>query len=307
MRPVTDADLDAVVHLVDEADRALGLEADPLREYLTWIWHLPSTDLARDTRLVVDGARPICYAQATWSSEEGGPLEASIRVHPEHVGRGLGSWALAWAEASAAERGADGVRARVADRDEAAHALLTSRGYVKVRSSWTMGRTLDPGEEPGAAPPGVTIRGFQEGRDEHVMHEAHEAAFAEHWGFRPVPYEVFEAQMYAADAWDPSLTCLAEADGQVVGHVMALSFEGESDIAILGVVPGWRGRGVAKALLRRAFAELADRGHREVRLSVDAQNPTGAVALYESVGMTPLRSYDAYDLGTADADGVLMG
>jgi hypothetical protein len=38
-----------------------------------------------------------------------------------------------------------------------------------------------------------------------------------------------------------------------------------------------------------------------VRLGVDAQNPTGAVALYESVGMTPYRSYDTFDLGTPEA------
>jgi hypothetical protein len=39
-----------------------------------------------------------------------------------------------------------------------------------------------------------------------------------------------------------------------------------------------------------------------VRLGVDAQNPTGAVALYESVGMIPYRSYDIFDLGTPEAD-----
>jgi hypothetical protein len=49
------------------------------------------------------------------------------------------------------------------------------------------------------------------------------------------------------------------------------------------------------------FADLAKPGHREVRLGVDAQNPTGAVALYEGVGMTADRAYDIFDLGTPDA------
>ena len=56
-----------------------------------------------------------------------------------------------------------------------------------------------------------------------------------------------------------------------------------------------------KSLLRRAFAELAARGLREVRLGVDAENPTGAVALYEDVGMSPLRVYDTFELGTPEA------
>jgi mycothiol synthase len=300
-RPAIDADLDVVIRLMDDADRALGLSPDPIREYMTWIWHIPSTDLGRDTRLVSTGSEVAGFAQGMWTPEEGGPLDSMIRVHPNHLGRGIGSWALAWGEALAAERGSEGVRAKTADRDVVGQALLTSRGYVRVRSSYTMGRRLVPDEDPGAAPAGVTIRAFETGRDERALHELNETSFADHWGFRSIPYATFEAGMYGAEGWDPSLAHLAEVDGEVVGHVVALSFAGDGEVILLGVVPGWRGRGIAKALLRRAFAELAKRGHNEVRLGVDAQNPTGAVALYESVGMTPYRSYDTFDLGTPEA------
>jgi ribosomal protein S18 acetylase RimI-like enzyme len=164
-----------------------------------------------------------------------------------------------------------------------------------------MGRKLAAEEDPGAIPAGVTIRAFETGRDERALHEVHEASFADHWGFRSTPYETFEAEMYEAEDWDPTLAHFAEVEGEIVGHVVALSFAGEGYVALLGVVPGRRGRGIARALLRRAFAELARRGHREVRLGVDAQNPTGAVALYEGVGMTAYRSYDIFDLGTPEA------
>lgn len=300
LRPATDADLDAVVRFVDDADRALGLDPDLIREFLTYIWHVPSTDLARDTRLVLKGSELAGYAQGMWNPEEGGPLHTLMRVHPSHLGRGIGSWALAWGEALAAERGSEGLRAQASDRDVGGRGLLTSRGYVWVRSSFTMGRKLVPQEDPGAVPDGVIIRAFEVGRDERTLHEVHEASFADHWGFRPIPYATFQAEVYEAGDWDPSLAHLAEVDGEVVGHVV--SFAGEGNVGILGVVPRWRGRGIAKALLRRAFAELAKRGHQEVRLGVDAQNPTGAVALYESVGMTRYRSYDVFDLGTPEAD-----
>ena len=49
--------------------------------------------------------------------------------------------------------------------------------------------------------------------------------------------------------------------------------------------PAWRGKGVAKALLYRTFAEFWRRGTTRVTLDVDSQNATGAVALYERVGM----------------------
>ena len=301
-RPATDADLDGVIRLMDDADRALGLDPEPVREYLTWIWHVPSTELERDTRLVVRGSELVGFAQGIWRPEEGGPLDSLIRTHPEHPERGIGSWCLAWGEALAAERGSEGIRTQTADRDVAGKALLSSRGYVRVRSSFTMGKALASDEDPGPVPTGVTIRAFQTGRDERALYGVHEASFADHWGFRPVPYETFEAEMYGAEDWDPSLAHLAEIDGTVAGLVVALSFEGEANVAVLGVVPRWRSRGIGKALLRRAFAGLAERGHREVRLGVDAQNPTGAVALYKSVGMIPYRSYNIFDLGTLEAD-----
>jgi mycothiol synthase len=304
VRPVAVDDLEDVIRLMDDADRALGLGSDPAREYLTWVWHLPSTDLDRDTRLVEHGAQPACFAQAVWDPEEGGPLDVLIRVRPDHLARGLGSWTLAWAETLGADRDVEGARARATDRDAAAHVLLASRGYIHVRTSWTMGKALEPHEEAGTTPTGVHIRTFETGSDERALHEVNEASFADHWGFRPVPFETYEAGMYGAEAWDPSLAYLAETDGQVVGHLVALSFEGEAYIAELGVVPNFRGRGIAKALLRRSFAALAERGHTEVRLGVDAQNPSGAVTLYESVGMTTLRVYDIFDLGTAEAERV---
>jgi GNAT superfamily N-acetyltransferase len=57
----------------------------------------------------------------------------------------------------------------------------------------------------------------------------------------------------------------------------------------------WRGRGIASALLRRAFAAFASRGLPQVMLNVDSENSTGAVLLYESVGMRTVRAWDVYE------------
>jgi hypothetical protein len=43
---------------------------------------------------------------------------------------------------------------------------------------------------------------------------------------------------------------------------------------------------LAKALLYRGFAVSRDEGRTSVKLFVDAESPTGATRLYESVGMT---------------------
>jgi mycothiol synthase len=62
-------------------------------------------------------------------------------------------------------------------------------------------------------------------------------------------------------------------------------------IGDLGVRPALQRRGIGKALLRRALADLSLRGFRLAQLNVDAQNETGAVQLYRSVGMTVHREW----------------
>jgi len=299
VRPVVDADLDDVVGLTDGMDRALGLPADPIRAFLIWIWHLPTTDLGRDTRLVLDGETVVGYGQAIWTPEEGGPLYLLARVHPEHQGAGIGTWLLAWGEALADERGSRGVRADVVDRDEPGHELLRSRGYRPVRSSHTMSKDLVADEDEWAVPAGVTIRPYTDA-DERTLYEIHEASFSDHWGYRPTSFERFNEQMRGED-WDPTLVFLADHDGRTVGHIISFVFGDYGYVAGLGVVRPARGRGIATALLRRTFVEIAARGIHEIRLEVDAQNPHGAVALYEGVGMTPRRCYDIFDLGTVEA------
>jgi mycothiol synthase len=299
IRPAEEGDLDHVVDLVEAADRALGVPPEPFREDLIWTWHLPTTDLERDTRVVMDGDAVAAYGEAIWKHpNEGGPLDLFVRVRPEQQGTGIGTWLVAWGEALAQQRGSEGVRAHVVDRDASGQALLRSRGFVHVRSSFTMCKNIEPDEDAGAVPAGVTIRRYTDA-DERALFEVHEASFADHWGFLPTSFESFNEGLHGED-WDPSLVFLADASETTVGHVISFLFDTCGYVASLGVRKDWRGLGIAKALLKRSFADLASRGTRDVRLGVDAHNPHGAVALYESVGMTVCRRYDVLDLATSE-------
>jgi mycothiol synthase len=294
-------DLDDIVALIETADRALGLPTEPVREELTWTWNLPSTNLERDTRILRDVDAVIGYGEAIWRhpDEGGGPLDLSIRVHPNYRRRGIGSWLLAWGEGVASDRGSEGVRVVAADADGQTQDLLRSRRYVQVRSGYTMRMDLESDEDPGKPPAGITIRRYKEA-DERALFEVDQASFAEHWGFRPMSFESFNEELHGED-WDPSLAFLAETDKRTVGFVVPFLFQTCGYVGTLGVLKEWRGRGIGKALLHRSFAELASRGMPEVRLQVDAQNVHGAVALYEGVGMSVHRRYDFFDKGTPEA------
>ena len=58
----------------------------------------------------------------------------------------------------------------------------------------------------------------------------------------------------------------------------------------------WRGRGIASALIGRNLHELRRRGMTEAALSVDANNPTGALRLYERHGFQRVRTDAMYAL-----------
>jgi mycothiol synthase len=292
-------DLDAIVRLTHAVDASLGLPPSPSRESLRWIWTLTSTDLQRDTRIIDKDEVVAGFVQAVWREEQGGPLDLFVFVDPGHRANGIGASLLSWGESLGRDRGAAGVRAEVPEGDTRGHALLHSRGYEQVRSGFTMTKTLgDEGDVP-PDPDGVRIRGYVDA-DERALYEVHEASFADHWGFRPSTFEAFNESL-RADNWDPSLVFLAVADGRVVGHLVSVLDEGEGFIGMLGVVKPWRGRGIAKALLHRAFAEFSTRDRTQVKLGVDALNPHGAVAVYESVGMTVERRLDIFELGTPES------
>ena len=304
-RAATALDLDAIVRLTCALDASLGLPPSPTREFLQSIWRLSATDLARDTRIIERDQVVAGFAQGIWRQERGGPLDLLVYVHPDQQGNGIATALLSWGESLGRQRGAEGVRAEVPETDLAGHVLLRSRGYHRVRSAFTMAKTLGEDEVVRPDPAGVTIRRYAEG-DERALFEVHEASFADHWGFRPSTFEAFSDELRAFGL-DPSLVFLAEAKVGVVGHVVSFLDENEGFIGMLGVIDSWRGRGIAKALLRRVFVEISTRDRTQVKLGVDAQNPHGAVALYQSVGMTVERQLDIFEIGPSESAALPAG
>jgi len=80
----------------------------------------------------------------------------------------------------------------------------------------------------------------------------------------------------------------------VLGNDQFVADEGCGYIARVAVVEAARGRGLAKLLLRQAFAADAAKGRRGTILHVDTNNPTPALGLYERVGMRPVLVIDVW-------------
>ena len=171
--------------------------------------------------------------------------------------------------------------------------LARDRGYRLWRSSYTMEIVLDdvPPDRP-PPPDGITFRPYRP-EDEDQLRTAANEAFANDPFFHEETPERFREFNLRARGFDPALWLLAWDGEELAGFVLAfLERAGEPDlgwIGTLGVRAPWRRRGLGDALLRAAIGELHARGLRRVGLGVDTENETGALRLYERVGMNVVR------------------
>lgn len=293
-RPAEHPDLDAIVALFTATDLAdAGLD-EPVRDHLEDEWRSSTFDAGRDTRLVVAGDGKVAAFAKVTGFNPALSLEAHARIHPSHRGRGLGEAIVAWAEPHALERSPRLPKLYVdaPAGDDAARDLFERHGFVWVRAFWHMERDLGGEIEAAVVPEGIEIRSYRHDDDVRPLHDALEEAFADHWGFEPYPYEDHVDEMARAD---PGLIAVATAGGEVAGGSVCRMLEGVAWVGVLGVRRAWRGRGIARALLLRTFAAAAERGAPTARLSVDAENTTGATRLYESVGMRVRRAWDVFE------------
>jgi ribosomal protein S18 acetylase RimI-like enzyme len=184
-------------------------------------------------------------------------------------------------------------------QDEVLPLVLTARGYAIGTAVHRMRITFDgPVAEP-VAPAGVVVRrGAPDEASRRAAHAVLIEAFAEQAGALPRPYDEWAASRESRSTFDWSQVTIAELDGQAVGVTECndnfVSTDNCGYVGRLAVVPSARGRGLAKYLLRNAFAVDFAAGRTGTILHVDTGNPTPAVALYTAVGMHPDLTSDSW-------------
>jgi ribosomal protein S18 acetylase RimI-like enzyme len=237
------------------------------------------------------------WSKESWVWEEDGRLAASASygahgdsVHIRGVvadkGRGLGTEILERGEEFARTEGLKKILAGSPEPDAGARALFESRGYREVRRFYEMAIELTEEPSESALPAGLVVDELRDDEYE-AFYEALNEAFVEHWEWHPTPYdEWFERrQGQHRDEHGPVWFVVRDGDELAAVTRNDADVAGGGYVGAIGVRPSWRGQGLGKALLQRTFAEFWRRGTTRVTLDVDSQNTTGAVALYERVGM----------------------
>jgi ribosomal protein S18 acetylase RimI-like enzyme len=187
------------------------------------------------------------------------------------------------------------VSQNASDSNRAAAELFTGRGYEPTRTSWYLEIAFRDGPPPEPTPPaGITVRSYDPARDEQAVYHLIDDAFSEWEGRDPIPFEEWAAYVIQHQAFAPAMSPLAFVGGELVGAVMSFDY-GQGDegwVQQLATKATHRHRGIARALLHSAFLSFSRAGKLRIGLSTDSR--TGALSLYERVGMSVRRSYTRY-------------
>lgn len=229
-------------------------------------------------------------------------------IDPQWQHRGLGAAMLAWQERQVRARfSAEGqlspqARCYTDEGNAAPTALLEQAGYFVSRHFAEMLRPL-AGAPVAAVPEGLRILTFTQEFAEDVR-LAHNEAFADHWGSEPRSVQQWDF-LLRNEQFRPewSAVALDAATGELAGYQVSqydperLGKEGREEgyTELLGVRRGWRGRGIARALLADAMERYKAGGMDHACLDVDTESPTGAQGLSERMGYRPLRRTAAWD------------
>ncbi|MGB4777598.1 GNAT family N-acetyltransferase [Microbacterium sp.] len=276
-RHFTLSDAPAVVDLMAAAEKhdvgEVMIElADIVSDWST------STYSFEDSVGVYAGTTLVGYTERT------GPTRGDGQVHPDHRGKGLGTALSAWLVQRAAEHGDTSIGIPFPEGSPGDR-LQEARGWPVRWHSWVLELPAGARITPRPLPAGYAVRAADASEYEAAWHVT-EDAFLE-WADRvKQPFEDWSLDVQFREGFEPwMLRVVLDPAGDVVGvaHIVLADEGREGYVSRLGVRIDRRNRGLAQALLADAFT--ASREHGAVKSSLSTDSRTGALSLYEKVGM----------------------
>jgi len=255
--------------------------------------------------------KPVAYFGYSWDSEPDGKVIYNPfgMLLQEYWGRGIASLMLQFAEekcreiASEKHSGMDR-RFRIWRKKKAVEAVkfLQDKGYAIERYFFGMNRPIDLPLDEHLLPPGLEIRPVEPAHYRAIWNADNES-FKDHWGYTEPTEEMYEAWQNDR-MFQPQLWKIAWDGDQVVGIVQNMLDDEENRTynrkrgytENISVRRPWRGKGVAGALIAESIRMFRAMGMDHTHLSVDAENLSGALKLYQNLGYAVDESQTSYNL-----------
>jgi len=297
------ADLPAIVALIAACEAVDKLDRGTSIEEMRVALAAPGGDPARDLSLWEDDDGQLLGLGRLILTPDNADIEGRFwfHIHPAARGAALDGRIIAWGEGRAREAGRE--RSQVARlltfarADKAARiATLGAHGFERVRYFYTMARPLTSALPAPRVPVGFVVRplrGMEEAADYVALENE---AFREHWNYHEETVDdlarTLSAPTYRSDL---DLVCVA-ADGHFAAYCQCeiTSSAKSGFVHGLGTRPAYRGRGLGRAMLLAGLRALQRAGMEAADISVDADNPSGALRLYESAGFRTYETWIAF-------------
>jgi len=210
-------------------------------------------------------------------------------VHPDHRRRGLATKLLGYATKRAKELGAKTGRVNIPEKDVIAKKVLPRFGFRLVRQFLELRLDIAKAHWQSIDQTSLEYRQFKRGGEDKLA-QLQNRCFAGSWGYNPNTVEeiIYRTTLSNCSPEDIILAC----DGdKPIGYCWSIiepeentpSGKSKGRIYMLGVDPGYRGKGIGKLILLAGLSCLKNKEIRIAKLTVDSENKA-ACALYQSVG-----------------------
>lgn len=297
----------------DAVDSASDFEDFPSLNGLRRILSEAAAEGRQDEWLVAEvHGRAVGYSMIEhWPEDDGTWVYLTLGwVEPEQRGRGIGTQMIHWNEARMRRMAQEHhpgenyeFAANASSTEQDATALLLAEGYQAGYNVLEMNFKPDEIVTLLALPDGVELRPVL---PEHILAVAESVGAAYRNEYDQGRYaEVFDAADFAqritSSPNDPGLWQVAWAGGRPVAQVLsvirppdAAGKPQRAEVFEVSVLPDYRRKGLARALLCRALRELQARQVPVIRLHTVAEFRTRASDLYRSVGFRVLKEFPRY-------------